>query len=164
MLTLHFLTKHIFRPPIWAKTCRYLKGPRFFWDVGCGPFERASKIIRITTLDDTFGDLEPEISWSKGGPGVSSGGPPLEPIWRPMVTWRRVLRTTFLNVPDGCSGTWQYCLTYALVRHLSIQMLEVAQTIAFVVPENARRSKYLFYRANKVAPTHDHPTPFSHRV
>ena len=34
-----------------------------------------------------------EISSVKGGVGVQTGGPPLEPVWRPMVTWRRVLRT-----------------------------------------------------------------------
>ena len=32
----------------------------------------------IQTLVVSFGDLEPEISWSKGGPGPSTGGPPLE--------------------------------------------------------------------------------------
>ena len=68
-----------------------------------GPFERASKIILIRTLDVLFGGLELEISRSKGGPGLSSGGPPLEPIWRPMVTWRRMLRT-IIETPDGLSA------------------------------------------------------------
>ena len=42
-----------------------------------------------------FHGFELEISWLKGGPGVQTGGPPPEPIWRPLVTWRRMLRTIF---------------------------------------------------------------------
>ena len=72
--------------PNFGQNAPGLQRTRFF---GCGPFERASKIIGMKTLDGSFGGLEPEISLSKGGPGVPTGGPPLEPIWRPMVTWRR---------------------------------------------------------------------------
>ena len=52
------------------------------------------------TLDVSFGDLEPEISWSKGGPGPSTEVPPLEAVWRPMLTWRRVLRTMWQDTID----------------------------------------------------------------
>ena len=38
-------------------------------------------------------NLKAEISWIKGGPGPQTGGTPPEPIWRPLATWRRVLRT-----------------------------------------------------------------------
>ena len=40
-----------------------------------------------------FGNLDPEILKSKGSPGTSTGGPPLEAVWRIMLTWRNVLRT-----------------------------------------------------------------------
>ena len=58
----------------------------------------------VQTLDVSFGDLEPEISWSKGGPGTSTGGPPLEAVWRPLLTWRRVVRT-IVPVKMG-KGRW----------------------------------------------------------
>ena len=66
-------------------------------DMALIPSERASKIIGTQTLDVKFGDLDPEILKSKGGPGASSGGPPLGAVWRPMLTWRRMLRTSFLG-------------------------------------------------------------------
>ena len=47
---------------------------------------------------------------------------------------------------DGRSGLQQWRLDFALAGQLSIQMLEIAQTIAFVMPESSKRSKYLFYR------------------
>ena len=43
-----------------------------------------------------FHGLKPDISWIKGGSGPQTGGPPLEPIWRHLFTWRRVLRTTMV--------------------------------------------------------------------
>ena len=33
---------------------------------------------------------------SKRGPGASTGGPPLEAVWHPLLSWRRVLRTIFV--------------------------------------------------------------------
>ena len=45
--------------------------------------------------NSSFDELESEISWIKGGPGLQTGGTPPRPIWRPLVTWRRVLRTIF---------------------------------------------------------------------
>ena len=68
------------------------------------PLERASKNMGTQTLDVKFGDLDPEISWSKGGPGDSSGGPPLGAVWRPMLTWRRVLRTIRTKTLDVSFG------------------------------------------------------------
>ena len=55
---------------------------------------------------------------------------------------------------DACRSRAPRC---ALARHLSIQMLEIAQTIAFVVPENARRSEYLFYRTKNRAHSRNGP-------
>ena len=70
----------------------------------------------------------------------------------------------FLFVPNGPFGTWHEHLTYALARHMSIQMLESAKTIVFVMPENSKRSNYLFRRAKRVAPTGGDPTPQRKRL
>ena len=52
-----------------------------------------------TSVENLSNDeLEPEISWVKGVPGYPSGGTPPEAIWRPLETWRRVLRT-ILDIP-----------------------------------------------------------------
>ena len=49
--------------------------------------------MRINIEISSFGELLGEISGVKGVPKLQTGGPPSEPIWRPLVTWRRVLRT-----------------------------------------------------------------------
>ena len=46
---------------------------------------------------------------------------------------------TFLFVSNGRLWTRQQRLTYALDRHLSIQMFEVAETIVVVVRESSGR-------------------------
>ena len=46
---------------------------------------------------------------------------------------------TFLYVPNGRSEAQQQRLTYALARHPSIQILEIAQTIEFVMLESQWR-------------------------
>ena len=46
---------------------------------------------------------------------------------------------TFLFVPNACSATRQQRLIYALARHLSIHMFEVAETSVAVVRESWRR-------------------------
>ena len=60
------------------------------------------KIIKKTMTIDvenfSFDELESEMSWDKWVPGEPSGGTPLEAFWRPLGTWRRVLRTIFLQV------------------------------------------------------------------
>ena len=38
------------------------------------PSEIASKLIIIDIENSSFDELEPEISWIKGGPGYQSGG------------------------------------------------------------------------------------------
>ena len=43
----------------------------------------------------SFDELEPEISWVKRFLGTPSGGTPPGAFWRPMGTWRRMLRTMF---------------------------------------------------------------------
>ena len=43
--------------------------------------------------NDSFDELEPEISWIKESLGNQTGGPRPEAIWRPLRAWRRVLRT-----------------------------------------------------------------------
>ena len=70
----------------------------------------------------SFDELEPEISWIKGGPGPQTGGPPPRAFWRPLVTWRRMIRTiigvhlaggvrrtiTFLNVQPAVNRQPSY--------------------------------------------------------
>ena len=75
-------------PSFWGSRCRT--------EMAYIPFERASKTMGITDLNKIFHKLEPEISWIKGRSGARTGGPPPEPIWRHLVTWRRVLRTPSL--------------------------------------------------------------------
>ena len=51
------------------------------------------KIMRVHVENSSFDELEPEISWVKGVPGKQTGGTPPGAFWRPLETWRRVLRT-----------------------------------------------------------------------
>ena len=37
------------------------------------------KTIRINVENDSFDELEPKLSWNKGGPGSRTGGPPGDP-------------------------------------------------------------------------------------
>ena len=79
------------------KRLGYLNTSRQDGDMALIPSETASKNIRTQTQDVSFGGLDPEILRSKGCPGLSTGGPPLEAVWLPMLTWRRMLRTTILD-------------------------------------------------------------------
>ena len=54
------------------------------------------KIMGIHVENSSFDELEPEISWVKGVPGVHGGGTPPAAFWRPLETWRRVLRTIYI--------------------------------------------------------------------
>ena len=49
----------------------------------------------------SFDELQPEISWDKGVPGAQTGGTPPEAFWRPLGTWRKVLRTIFESADLG---------------------------------------------------------------
>ena len=69
-------------------------------ETACTPIERELKIMAINVENSSFGQLDPEISLVKGVSGTPSGGPPLRPIWRPLVTWRRVLRTMKFSERD----------------------------------------------------------------
>ena len=77
-----------------AKTCLGLKGSRRLQNFKYVPFEKASKIILIDVEFILFHCFESEILWIKGGSGIQTGGTPPEPVWHPLLTWRRVLRTT----------------------------------------------------------------------
>ena len=65
---------------------------------GVDTIGKSVKKYQAQRMDVSFGGLEPEISWSKGGPGTPTGGTPPEAIWRPLLTWRRVLRTTLTTI------------------------------------------------------------------
>ena len=79
--------------------------------VGCGPFKRASKIMGITILVINVVVLSQRYRGPKGVRECQMEDPPLEPIWRPIVTWRRVLRTT-LHPPT----LWVWCLGTVSLR------------------------------------------------
>ena len=48
----------------------------------------------------SFDKLEPEISWVKGVLGTQTGGTPPGAFWRPLGTWRRVLRTMRVHIEN----------------------------------------------------------------
>ncbi len=50
----------------------------------------------------SYGELQGEISGIKGVSGPQTGGPPPEPMWRPLLTWRRVLRTMSADLLSVC--------------------------------------------------------------
>ena len=52
---------------------RYLNGSRRNHEMGPIPSERALKTMGIETQNNSFDELEPEISLVKGGPGPSAG-------------------------------------------------------------------------------------------
>ena len=57
--------------------------------------ERASKTMRIYKEIYSFDELCPWIIWIQRAPGLLGGGTPSRPYYaRPMLTWRRVLRTS----------------------------------------------------------------------
>ena len=83
----HFLTIK------WPETSPYLKWSGPNQAMGLLPFERAQKNILIRTLDDGFGgDLMCENFGQRGLRTVYWRTPCLA-VWRPMRSWRRVLRT-----------------------------------------------------------------------
>ena len=51
-------------------------GSRQVGETAVIPSERASKIMGIDVENSSFDELEPEISWIKGGPGTQTGGTP----------------------------------------------------------------------------------------
>ena len=51
------------------------------------------EIMGVNIENASFDELEPEISYVKGVPGLQTGRTPPRPIWRPLPTGRRVLRT-----------------------------------------------------------------------
>ena len=55
-------------------------------------------MIMVDVENESFDELEPEISWDKGAPGNPTGGTPPRPIWRPLPTGKRVLRTKISNI------------------------------------------------------------------
>ena len=56
--------------------CRVLKGSLQVRETAYIPSERASKIMIIHIENSSFDELEPWISWIKGGPGTETGGTP----------------------------------------------------------------------------------------
>ena len=52
---------------------------------------------------DSFDELHPWILWITRALGLPSGGTPPEPYWRPLETWRRVLRTMYFV---GRASVW----------------------------------------------------------
>ena len=58
---------------ILTKSCRVLKGSRQVGEMAYIPSERTSKIIRVDVENSSFDELEPEIWWIKGGPGLQTG-------------------------------------------------------------------------------------------
>ena len=71
-------------------------------------------MIIVHVENESFDELEPEISWIKGVSGVQTGGPPLEPIWRPLRTWRRVLRTISQRISRLSADLLSVCLNLSL--------------------------------------------------
>ena len=84
-------------------------------------------IISIENL--LFYELEPKISRVKGVPGTQTGGTPPGAIWRPLRTWRRMLRTIFgyndnSNMKALCASTakFHFELSFAARRrHLDAE-------------------------------------------
>ena len=56
--------------------------------------KEAQKMMIIRIVDVPFGHLLPGENLGQRGSGHTFWRTPLLPIWRPMVTWRRVLSTT----------------------------------------------------------------------
>ena len=76
------------------KACPSLNRSRERTEKPSIPSERSSKTMGIHIEIDSFDELCPWITWIQRAPGHLGGGTPPEPYYaRPLLTWRRVLRT-----------------------------------------------------------------------
>ena len=99
--------------------------------------------MRIHVEFILFHGFEPEISWVKGESPPQTGGTPPEPIWRHLVTWRRVLRTKSADltlVSARCLEHFQVSADLTLVRVRCLEQSLKEEVEDLLPPRTSRAS------------------------